>query len=80
MNPIIPTILSWEAASTVAFVRPWTSTFSLLSAPSPLNRITKLPELSQKARAPLRLSMEGVGELMVPDFCLTISTWVTTLT
>jgi hypothetical protein len=29
-------------------------------------------ELSQKARAPLRLSMEGVGDVMAPDFCLTI--------
>jgi len=29
-------------------------------------------ELSQRARAPLRLSMEGVGELISPDFCLTI--------
>jgi hypothetical protein len=31
-----------------------------------------VPELSQRARAPLRLSMEGVGELISPDFCLTI--------
>ncbi len=33
-----------------------------------------MPELSQKARAPLRLSMEGVGELMAPEFCLTMAT------